>query len=202
MKNMKKKLSCLTCLTESCLSMELINPVKSDVCEDFSDLSETEFIEFCEISKKQYEVQHKPIADLDKIETKVKLKMFDFNKVTTETKDNDGDIITRTRYSGRIKYKIYTVPKEQNFMSPRFFDPEFQESAFNTVDFSRNERGFDKFGYKVAKTKKGLIPLIITYSCLVENGSSLEQIEEFKQKILARYSEYIELKQAYISKHF
>lgn len=197
----------------------MIQPIRDSIKEDFSDFADDEFYDLCKVSKQKFDNEHPALKDLDKFESKVLMKVIDFKKEITITNDeiftdfdyNElydnhkqqiDDLIVIPVYSGRIRYRIFADEKKQKFVSPKFFDPDFEESAFNSLDYSRNEKGFDKFGYKVAKTKEALKPLIITYSTLVENGSTVEKIEAFKQKLLAKYDEYVTLKNAYMRKHY
>jgi hypothetical protein len=59
---------------------------------------------------------------------------------------------------------IPVQPRESDFWFAT--DDEFKESAFNTWDFERTQRPFDKYGYRIKKVMERVKDLALLHSCI------------------------------------
>jgi hypothetical protein len=77
--------------------------------------------------------------------------------------------------------QIPVVPQEIDFWFSGL--EEVQESAFNTHDFQKDRRPFDKYGYKIKKVLERVKDLAILYSCISS--------ERDKEDTKARYDNLV-----------
>ena len=79
--------------------------------------------------------------------------------------------------------EIPAGPVEKDFWFESY--EEYLESAFNTYDFQRNQRPFDKYGYRVKKVLEKVEDLAILHSCI----SSAQG----RENIYRRYQSLVEV---------
>ncbi len=84
-------------------------------------------------------------------------------------------------FLGRDYELLKLIPKP---VERDFWISEFEDSAFNTVDFQRNKPRFNKYHFKLKMIYERVKDLAITYSCLSNN--------EGKRSILNRYRNLVE----------
>ncbi len=68
------------------------------------------------------------------------------------------------RQEFEVLLQIPVGPRESDFWFESY--EEFLESAFNTHDFQRNQKPFDKYGYRVKKVLEKVEDLAILHSCI------------------------------------
>jgi hypothetical protein len=73
-------------------------------------------------------------------------------------------------------------PRENDFSFSSY--QEFMESAFNTYDFQRDRKPFDKYGYRIKKVLEQIKDLAILHSCISQ--------PEGRENIHKRYKSIIE----------
>jgi hypothetical protein len=79
-------------------------------------------------------------------------------------------------------FMIPSPPREKDFWFQGY--QEFIESAFNTYDFQRTQRPFDRYGYKVRKVMKQVKDLALLHSCISES--------EGRERTKARFEELVD----------
>ena len=80
-----------------------------------------------------------------------------------------------------ILLQIPAKPRETDFWFSSY--EEFLESAFNTHDYERGRRPFDKYGYRVKKVLEKVKDLAILYSCI--------NSEADRKEVRARYDSLV-----------
>ncbi len=85
---------------------------------------------------------------------------------------------------------IPVQPRESDFWFSSH--QEFLESAFNTYDFQKSQRPFDKYGYRIKKVLEQVKDLAILHSCISQpegKGNILRRFQslvenEFREKLI------------------
>ncbi len=73
-------------------------------------------------------------------------------------------------------------PRENDFWFSSY--QEFMESAFNTYDFQRMQRPFDKYGYRIRKVMEQIKDLALLHSCISQ--------PEGRKNVQARFEALVE----------
>lgn len=95
-----------------------------------------------------------------------------------------------------ILLQIPAEPLHNDFWSPTHQD--FQESAFNTHDFQKGQRPFNKYGYRIKRILEQVKDLALLHSCISqqEGRSNVQRRyenlvdDEFRGRLLYYVSKY------------